>query len=59
LSKKIIEMRREIVVKEKAIQIDGCYLLIVSDKNLLRMEMTDESRYILGIWSTTQGCNGS
>ena len=59
MSKKIIEMRREIVVMEKAIQIDGCYLLIVSDKNLLRMEMTDESRYILGIWSTPQGCNGS
>ena len=59
MSKKIIEMRREIVVKEKAIQIDECHLLIVSDKNLLRMEMTDESRYILGIWSTTQGCNGS
>ena len=52
-------MRREIVVKEKAIQIDECHLLIVSDKSLLRMEMTDESRYILGIWSTPQGCNGS
>jgi len=46
LSKKIIEVRREIVVKEKATQINGYHLLIVFDKNLLRMEMTDESCFI-------------
>jgi len=43
LSKKIIEVRRKIVVKEKAVQINGYHLSIVSDKNLHRMEMTDES----------------
>ncbi len=46
MSKKIIEVRREIVVKEEAVPINGYHLSIVSDKNLLRMEMTDESRYI-------------
>jgi len=46
IEKKIIEVRREVVVKEKATQINGYHLLILFDNNLLRMEMTDESCYI-------------